>query len=69
MSCRPGSGTPSLSCRLHMAATGPRNLRLAGELADGVILLSGVSPEGLERATGLVREGIAASGRRPVRSR
>ncbi len=48
---------------LHMAATGPRNLRLAGEIADGVILLSGVAPAGLDRATGLVRAGVAASGR------
>ena len=32
---------------LSMAASGPRNLRLAGEIADGVVLLSGVSPETL----------------------
>lgn len=54
---------PAPGVQLHIAATGPRNLRLAGELADGVILLSGVSPESLGRATELVREGIAESGR------
>src|SRR6266702_2057272 len=54
---------PVSDVRLHMAATGPRNLRLAGEIADGVILLSGVAPAGLDRATGLVRAGVAASGR------
>jgi len=54
---------PVPDVRLYMAATGPRNLRLAGQIADGVILLSGVAPAGLERATGLVRAGVAASGR------
>jgi len=54
---------PVPDVRLYMAATGTRNLRLAGQIADGVILLSGVAPAGLERATGLVRAGVAASGR------
>ncbi|MEU7858292.1 LLM class flavin-dependent oxidoreductase [Nonomuraea sp. NPDC049141] len=49
---------------LYLAASGPRNLRLAGEIADGVILLSGVSPETLAGASARVREG--ASGRGPV---
>jgi 5,10-methylenetetrahydromethanopterin reductase len=40
-----------------VAATGPRNLRFAGEVADGAILLSGVAPEPLSRAVGLVRQG------------
>lgn len=48
---------------LHLAASGPRNLRLAGEAADGVILLSGVSPRTLEGATARVREGAEAAGR------
>ncbi|WP_018533616.1 MULTISPECIES: LLM class flavin-dependent oxidoreductase [unclassified Streptomyces] len=47
----------------HLAASGPRNLRLAGEVADGIILLSGVSPRTLEGATTLVREGAQAAGR------
>jgi 5,10-methylenetetrahydromethanopterin reductase len=55
---RPG-GVP-----VHVAATGPRNLRLAGEIADGVILLSGVAPGPLERAVAAVREGAEAAGRR-----
>jgi 5,10-methylenetetrahydromethanopterin reductase len=49
---------------IHLAATGPRNLRLAGEIADGVILLSGVAPGPLERAIAAVREGAHAAGRR-----
>lgn len=47
-----------------LAASGPRNLRLAGEIADGAILLSGISPEPLAAAVGRVREGSA--GRAPV---
>ncbi|WP_405865906.1 LLM class flavin-dependent oxidoreductase [Streptomyces sp. NBC_00005] len=52
---------------LHLAASGPKNLRLAGETADGVILLSGVSPNTLEGATARVREGAEAAGRDPGR--
>jgi 5,10-methylenetetrahydromethanopterin reductase len=50
---------------VHLAATGPRNLALAGEIADGVIVLSGVAPAALSRATALMAEGVAASGREP----
>ncbi|MCX4458239.1 LLM class flavin-dependent oxidoreductase [Streptomyces sp. NBC_01340] len=48
---------------LHLAASGPKNLRLAGEIADGVILLSGVSPRTLQGATARVREGAEVAGR------
>jgi 5,10-methylenetetrahydromethanopterin reductase len=48
---------------LHVAASGPRNLRLAGEVADGVILLSGVAPALLADAAAQVRQGAAAAGR------
>ncbi|MGI5229735.1 LLM class flavin-dependent oxidoreductase [Actinoallomurus sp. CA-142502] len=48
---------------LYMAASGPRNLRLAGEIADGVVLLSGVSPEPLAGASARVREGADAARR------
>ncbi|MEU6256877.1 LLM class flavin-dependent oxidoreductase [Streptomyces sp. NPDC047043] len=48
---------------LHLAASGPKNLRLAGEIADGVILLSGVSPKTLAQAAARVREGAEAAGR------
>jgi 5,10-methylenetetrahydromethanopterin reductase len=54
---RPG-GVP-----IHVAATGPRNLRLAGEIGDGVIMLSGVAPGPLQRAVAAVREGAEAAGR------
>ncbi|MEU9285730.1 LLM class flavin-dependent oxidoreductase [Streptomyces sp. NPDC048275] len=54
---------PQPQVPLHLAASGPKNLRLAGEVADGVILLSGVSPRTLEGATARVREGAEAAGR------
>jgi 5,10-methylenetetrahydromethanopterin reductase len=47
---------------IHIAASGPRNLRLAGELADGAILLSGVAPGPLAAATARVQEGAAGRG-------
>ncbi|WP_234476083.1 LLM class flavin-dependent oxidoreductase [Streptomyces sp. MBT65] len=58
---------PQPSVPLHLAASGPRNLRLAGEIADGVILLSGVSPRTLAAATARVREGAEAAGRNAER--
>lgn len=54
---------PDPDVPIHVAASGPRNLRLAGEIADGVILLSGVSPKTLAGATARVREGAEAAGR------
>lgn len=50
---------------IHIAATGPRNLRLAGEIGDGAILLSGVARAPLERAIGAIREGATIAGRDP----
>jgi 5,10-methylenetetrahydromethanopterin reductase len=49
-----------------LAASGPRNLRLAGEIADGAILLAGVSPEPLAAAIARVREGAAGRGPVPI---
>lgn len=54
---------PAPSVPIHLAASGPRNLRLAGAVADGVVLLSGVSPETLAAAAKQVREGAAEAGR------
>jgi 5,10-methylenetetrahydromethanopterin reductase len=51
---------------IHLAASGPRNLRLAGELADGAILLSGVAPGPLAAATARVQGGALAAGRERV---
>ncbi|NKQ51706.1 LLM class flavin-dependent oxidoreductase [Amycolatopsis sp. K13G38] len=51
---------------VHIAASGPRNLRLAGEIADGVILLSGISPGPLAAALAAVQSGVDSAGRAPV---
>lgn len=48
---------------IHIAATGPRNLRLAGEIADGVVMLSGVATEPLTRAIAAIRAGAETAGR------
>jgi 5,10-methylenetetrahydromethanopterin reductase len=55
----PAPGTP-----VYLAASGPRNLALAGELADGVILLSGVWAEGLAASRRHIARGALAAGRR-----
>ncbi len=56
----PHPGVPVL-----LAASGPRNLRLAGEIADGAILLSGVSAEAVARSRGLVEAGARDAGKQP----
>ena len=48
---------------IYVAATGPRMLRLAGETADGVILMNGVAPDLVQAAIDIVREGERAARR------
>jgi 5,10-methylenetetrahydromethanopterin reductase len=48
---------------LHIAASGPRNLALAGEAADGAILLAGASPALVTAAVTRVREAARSAGR------
>lgn len=48
---------------IYLAADGPRMLAMAGELADGVILGAGATPEVLEWARGCVAEGEVRAGR------
>jgi 5,10-methylenetetrahydromethanopterin reductase len=49
---------------IWISALGPRALRLAGEIADGV-LLNWCPPERVREAVGLVAEGAASAGRAP----
>jgi len=49
-------------CPIYMAASGPRALELAGEVGDGVILLSGVSEQHIQAALARVRTGRARTG-------
>jgi alkanesulfonate monooxygenase SsuD/methylene tetrahydromethanopterin reductase-like flavin-dependent oxidoreductase (luciferase family) len=48
---------------LLAGATGPRTLRLCGEIADGAILTGGTTAEELREARRLVEEGRLAAGR------
>ncbi len=50
---------------IMMSGTGPRNLRLAGALADRVMLYVGVTPEAVRWALGHVHEGARSAGRDP----
>jgi alkanesulfonate monooxygenase SsuD/methylene tetrahydromethanopterin reductase-like flavin-dependent oxidoreductase (luciferase family) len=54
----------ALACRVIVAALGPKMCRLAGELADGV-LLNWLTPQHARRSAEWVREGAAAA-RRPT---
>ncbi len=56
-----GSTPPAIP--IYIAALTPASLRLAGEIADGVIL-NWLPPEGIEKASFLVREAAADAGRR-----
>ncbi|MFF4312004.1 LLM class flavin-dependent oxidoreductase [Streptomyces sp. 900105755] len=44
-------------------AEGPRTLRLSGAAADGTVLTSATSPDGVRRAVRLIEEGRLAAGR------
>lgn len=54
---------PSSPPALVAGASGPRSLRLCGEVADGTILTSGTSPDGVRAPRALVEEGRRAAGR------
>jgi len=54
----PPSPTPVL-----VGTTGPRSLRLSGEVSDGTILTSSTTPDGGMQARRLMDEGRAAAGR------
>ena len=49
---------------IYLSATGPRMLQLAGELADGVILMAGLAPESLEYGRRNIALGAQRAGRR-----
>ena len=54
---------PSVPPPVLAAGEGPRTLRLVGEVADGVVLTGGTTPEQVRRALELTGEGRAAAGR------
>lgn len=48
---------------IYLAAHGERSIRLAGRIADGVIIDSGITPEAVDGALQHLRDGAAESGR------
>ncbi|WP_055535631.1 LLM class flavin-dependent oxidoreductase [Streptomyces graminilatus] len=54
---------PEPGLPLFAGATGPRSLRLAGEVADGTVLHAGTAPDGVRQARKLIEEGRVAAGR------
>lgn len=48
---------------VYISASGPRGLGLAGEIADGVIIGTGLRPELVDRALGHVEAGARRAGR------
>ncbi|MFE7799463.1 LLM class flavin-dependent oxidoreductase [Nocardia sp. NPDC057440] len=54
---------PTAPVPMLAAASGPRTLRLSGELADGTILTSRTAPDGVRAARALIDEGRARAGR------
>ena len=51
---------------VYLAASGPRMLRMGGELADGVLFLAGVDEDCVRYAMERIREGAEAGGRDPA---
>ena len=63
---RPASLRHAAPVPVWIAAGGPRTLRMAGAVADGVFIRVGVHRANLAHAVGLVREGAKEAGRDPA---
>ncbi|MGH3493228.1 MAG: LLM class flavin-dependent oxidoreductase, partial [Sciscionella sp.] len=57
---------PTAGSRVLILASGPKLLELAGEVADGVMMLVGLHPNSVEAARVHVRRGAARAGRDPA---
>ncbi|OCW85790.1 hypothetical protein A8M60_03935 [Nocardia farcinica] len=57
---------PTASVPVYIAATGAKILRLAGRIADGVIVLAGADPDAITRALEIVDAGALEAGRDPA---
>lgn len=60
------SHRPQGGSRVVVLASGPRLLELAGEVADGVMMLVGLDPAAVAAARACVRRGAARAGRDPA---
>jgi 5,10-methylenetetrahydromethanopterin reductase len=49
----------------YLAASGPKTLRLAGQIADGVVIRTGITPEIVRDSIAQVRAGAQEAGRDP----
>jgi 5,10-methylenetetrahydromethanopterin reductase len=54
---------PAEELPVWVSASGPRTLELAGRLADGVILLAGLHPDGIHYALEQIDRGVERAGR------
>ena len=63
---RPASLRHAAPVPVWIAAGGPRTLRMAGAVADGVFIRVGVHRANLAHAVGLVRQGAEEAGRDPA---
>lgn len=48
---------------IYVAAAGPRGLQVAGRIADGVIIGSGILPDVVEHSLAMIKEGAQEEGR------
>jgi 5,10-methylenetetrahydromethanopterin reductase len=62
--CRGGLRWATADVPLWLAAEGPRTQRLAGAIADGVVLSNALTEEATERAFANLADGAASAGRR-----
>ena len=51
---------------IYLAASGPKTLRLAGRVADGVVIRTGITPEIVRDSIAQVRAGAQEAGRDPA---
>ena len=60
---RHGGETPAPP--VYIAATGPRVMKAAGEVADGALLMTGIHPGAVSEAREIIADGARAAGRNP----
>ncbi|WP_176561947.1 LLM class flavin-dependent oxidoreductase [Mycolicibacterium palauense] len=54
---------PAAPIPVYLSASGPRTLELAGRIADGVIILAGLHPDGIRYALQHIDRGVEQAGR------
>ena len=58
-------GNESIPTPIYIAATGPRAMRVAGEVCDGAVLMTGIHPNAVAEARELIADGARSAGRNP----